>query len=420
MDLLIRPNKLGDFGFNGRPSTMMHIDLNSCFATVEQQANHLLRDKPIAVAAYTTPNGCILAPSVQAKKFGIKVGMHVREGQALCPGLIVLSPDPEKYRSIHVALKKLLSQYTPSVLPKSIDEFVLDFSGTPSLSRGLFVVGEEIKKRIKAEIGDYLTVSIGIGPNRFLAKTASNLHKPDGLDEIDRNNYLDIYSHLNLTDLTGIAVHNAIRLNSAGIYTVIDFLQADIHKLHSAFRSILGYYWFLRLRGWEIDDVEWGTKSFGHSYSLPKFLSKPEEIAPILSKLVEKMCFRMRSHGYHAKGVHLSLLYKDHEYWHLGKTLPQPLFFSRDIYRVSYRILCHSPYKLPVRNIAVSCFNLSPRDTLQLNLFEDVLKKDRVTLAMDDINERWGSFVITPAIMANTENHVHDRISFGGVRNLVQ
>ena len=413
MGLPIRPARRGGLDFNSSPSTVMHIDLNSCFATIEQQANPVLRDKPIAVAAYTTPNGCILAPSVQAKKLGVKVGMRVKDGRLLCPGLIVLDSDPDKYRAVHVGLKKILSDYTPEVVPKSIDEFVLNFAGTPAFQRGLFVIGQEIKDRIKKEVGDYLTVSVGLGPNRFLAKTASNLHKPDGLDEINKNNFLNIYKNLVLTDLTGIARQNAIRLNAADIYTVLDFYHADLHILRSAFHSIASYYWFVRLRGWEIDDVDWGVKSFGHSYALPKFLTKPEELAPILSKLVEKLGFRMRGSDYQAKGVHLSLLFRDHQYWHQGMSLDQPLFSSQDIYRVAYRILSHSPYRLPVRNLAVSCFNLSNLASLQLGLFEDRLKKENLVKAIDDVNDRWGDFIVTPAIMANTGGIIRDRISFG-------
>jgi DNA polymerase-4 len=405
--------------FNRRPGSIMHIDLNSCFASVEQQANPFLRGKPVAVAAYDTPNGCIVAASTEAKRFGIKVGLRVREGRLLCPNLIVRTPDSDKYRAVHLALKNLLSNYTPKLVPKSIDEFVLDFSGTPAFQKGMFVVGREIKNRIKTEIGDYLTVSIGLGPNRFLAKTASNLHKPDGLDEINNNNYQNIYKTLKLTDLNGINRQNATRLNLVGIYTVLDFLKADIPLLRSAFHSILSYYWFLRLRGWEIDDVDWDTKSFGHSYSLPKFLTTPEELAPILSKLVEKVGFRMRHSDFQAKGVHLALLYKDHQYFHEGKSLDQPIFDSRDIYRTAFRLLRHSPYKLPVKNIAVSCFGLSGRSTLQLDLFKDNLKKENLVTAIDDINNRWGNFVITPATMANTEDFVHDRIGFGQIRGLV-
>jgi len=397
----------------------MHIDLNSCFASVEQQANPLLRGKPIAVAAYDTPNGCILAPSIEAKRLGIKVGMRVKEGRLIHPQLIVLKPDPDKYRNVHIKLRNLLSDYTPKVIPKSIDEFVLDFSGTPAFSRGLIVVSQEIKSRIKEEIGDNLTVSIGLGPNRFLAKTSSNLHKPDGLDEIHKNNFREIYEGLTLTDLNGIDRQNALRLNNVGIYTVMDFFRADIPLLRSAFKSILGYYWFLRLRGWEIDDVDWDTKSFGHSYSLPKFIQKPEELAPILSKLVEKTGLRMRGSNFQTKGIHLGLLYENYEYFHQGVTLSQPVFSSQDIYRVAYKILRRSPYHLGVRNLAVSCFNLSSRFTIQLELFTDTLKKEKLTTAIDDINERWGNFVITPALMANTKGHVHDRISFGQVSGLI-
>lgn len=261
--------------FNRRPSSVMHIDLNSCFASIEQQANPLLRNKPIAVAAYDTPNGCILAASIEAKRLGIKVGLRVKEGRLLCPGLIVRSPDSDKYRAVHLALKKLLSEYTPKLTPKSIDEFVLDFSGTPAFQRGMFVVGREIKDRIKSEIGDYLTVSIGLGPNRFLAKTASNLHKPDGLDEINKENFIKIYKSLGLMDLNGIDRQNTIRLNTVGIYTVMDFFNADIPLLHCAFKSILGYYWFLRLRGWEIDDVDWDTKSFNRVSKTAAWLLVP-------------------------------------------------------------------------------------------------------------------------------------------------
>jgi len=201
----------------------MHIDLNSCFATIEQQANPLLRGKPIAVAAYTTPSGCIIAPSVEAKRLGIKVGMRVKDGKLIYPQLIVLPPDPWKYRNVHLALRKLLNQYTDLVVPKSIDEFVLNLEGYPAFKKGMMNVGKEIKERIKKEIGDWLTVSVGIGPNRFLAKTACGLHKPDGLDEINKDNFKEIYSGLMLTDLCGIKKKNAIRLNNCGIFTVLDF-----------------------------------------------------------------------------------------------------------------------------------------------------------------------------------------------------
>lgn len=226
--LLVKGGDGSGFGFNPAPSSVMLLDINSCFATIEQQANPLLRGKPLVVAAYPTPSGCILASSVEAKKLGIKTGMRVRDGQAIYPRLIVLPCDPDKYRHVHHQLFRLLSDYTSSVTPRSIDEFALHFDPSFIAKYSLLEIATEIKSRIKTEIGDWLTVSIGIGPNRFLAKMGSNLQKPDGLVEISLNNFLLIYQKLNLTDLHGIKKHNALRLNLAGIYTVPNFYQADI------------------------------------------------------------------------------------------------------------------------------------------------------------------------------------------------
>src|SRR3989344_3586037 len=139
--------------FNPKPPTVMHIDLNSCFATVEQQANPLLRGKPLVVAAYTTGNGCILASSVEAKRLGVKTGMRVWEGKNLYPRLVVLPPDPEKYRWVNRKLRVLLSSYTPYLSVESIDEMVMDLGKTPALECSSKIsIAYDIKKCIKKEI----------------------------------------------------------------------------------------------------------------------------------------------------------------------------------------------------------------------------------------------------------------------------
>ena len=397
---------------------MMHIDINSCFASIEQQANPLLRGRPVAVAAYATNSGCILASSVEAKRLGIKTGMRVREGKIFCPELIVLAPDPWKYRYIHNCLRKLISQYTSNVVPKSIDEFVLDFEGYPGLKKGLPETGREIKKRLKEEIGDWLTVSIGIGPNRFLAKVASNLKKPDGLEEISAVNYREIYSKLKLTDLYGIKRANAIRLNNAGIYTVNDFFEANDRTLRSAFGSITGYYWYLRLRGWEIDGTDFSRKSYGNMYSLPTNLSTAEQLAPILHKLVEKCSFRMRKAGRAARGVHVGILYKDRSFWHKGAVGRRILFGANEIYRQAYQILAKSACCRPVATLSVTLFDLKKADFSQLQLFEEISKKVELIRAIDKINERWGEFSIVPAKMMGTEANVPDAVAFGNIKEL--
>ncbi len=404
--------------FNPKPSTYLHLDLNSCFATIEQQANPLLRGKPVAVAAYTTPSGCIVAPSIEAKRLGVAVGMRVKDGRMLCPALRVLPPDPWKYRSVHLALKKILETYTNDITPKSIDEFVLKLEGYPAFYRGMHVVAQEIKTRIKQEVGEWLTVSVGIAPNRFLAKTAASLHKPDGLDEIALHNVEAVYKSLELTDLCGIKMRNAIRLQKMGIHSVMDFYTASSKTLRGAFASIVGYYWYLRLKGWEIDDVEFGRRSFGNSYSLPKALSTDRELSPLLMKLTQKTSQRLRKRGYACQGVHLSILFRDGTHWHKGSKSQEVLFATNDIYRHIFSLFSRCPYRKSVANIAISCFNLKQLKTLQLDIFNQTVKKESLTKAIDSINEKWGDYVLTPARMLGTKDNVPDRIAFGGVKEL--
>ncbi|KKW00402.1 hypothetical protein A3C34_03150 [Candidatus Amesbacteria bacterium RIFCSPHIGHO2_02_FULL_48_21] len=410
--------RLVKLGFNPKPPTVMHLDLNSCFASVEQQADPFLRGRPVAVAAYDSPGGCIIAPSVEAKQAGVKVGMRVRQGRSLCPELTVLPPDPNKYRAVHLALRKLLETYTDKVCPKSIDEFVLDLEGAPAWRRGMVQAAGEIKRRIREEIGEWLRVSVGIGPNRFLAKTAASLRKPDGLETIDESNFRQVYRRLAVTDLCGIKTGNLVRLNGQGIFTAEDFYLADEARLKAAFASVAGYYWYCRLRGWEIDEVVFGRRSYGNSYALPKSLTDPEELLPILLKLVVKMGARVRRAGWRARGVHVSLLYRDWSHWHRGQVQAETVFDDRDIYAAAVKILGACPYRKPVHTLAVSCFDLVKAGSAQMSLFGEAERKERLARAIDEINDRWGQYVITPALMLGTGENVPDRVAFGGVKEL--
>ncbi len=394
----------------------MHVDINSCFATIEQQANPKLRGKPTVVAAYTSASGCILASSIEAKKLGIKTGMRVKEAKLIYGKIIVLPPDPDKYRAVHVRLKKLLAEYCLKLNPKSIDEFVMDFENMPSYHKGMVSVAKEIKKRIRAEIGEWISVSIGISTNRFLAKMAAGLIKPDGLEVIDSTKYLEVYNKISLMDLTGIKRRNTARLNSMGIFTVMGFYNSPQWKLKAIFHSA-GYYWYLRLHGFEIDDVSFGRHSYGNSYALPKPYQKIEDLTPILQKLVEKTGARLRKAGYRAKGVHLGILYRDRTYWHKGMSLPDYVFDSRDVYKALFKLLLTSPRK-PVRNLAESVFGLVRIKEHQLAFFEDVEVKSKLVQAIDAINDKWGSFTVTPARMLTAKRDVADRIAFGGVKEL--
>ncbi len=408
-----------EINFNSSPSFIMHIDLNSCFATVEQQANPLLRGKPIAVAAYNSPNGCILAPSIEAKTYGIKTGMRVKEGRVLYPKLIVLTPDPWKYRHVHLKLRNLISRYTANFEPKSIDEFVLNLEGYPVLlANNMEKVAREIKVRIKKEIGDWLTVSIGISTNRYLAKIAAGINKPDGLDEINAGNYLEVYKTLKLTSLTGIKTANAGRLSSMGIYTVLDFLNAPLWKLKAAFKSITSLYWYQRLRGYEVDNMLFGRRSYGNSVALGKEVANIEDALPIVARLTEKMSRRLRDAGYKARGVHLAIQFRDGSYWHEGKFLDRELYDMRDFLKSLSSLLIRANPTKPMVNIAVSAFSLIKNNNSQLDLFQDVVTHEKLTEAADIVNKKWGDFSLMLGRSLNRKVEVLDRIAFGGIKEL--
>lgn len=412
--------------FNLAPPTLMHIDLNACFASVEQQANPLLRGKPVVVAAYVTGGGCILAASREAKKLGIKTGMRVFEGKNIYPRLIVLPSDPPKYRFVNRKLLALLSEYSDEVEVKSIDEMVINFRYSPKMQvsqekteEKMIKIGREIKERIKKEIGDWLTVSIGISTNRYLSKVASNLHKPDGLDTITAQNIEQVLSSLKLEDLTGIKAGYGGRLRAHGIISPMHLYRATDKALKHAFASKIGYDWWLMLHGWEshlYDHNE--TKTIGHSYALPKaYETRDGQLHQILCQLVEKMGRRLRADHYTAGGMHISLYFFDHTGWNHGEKLSCPIFANPDLYREAKRILFKSPIK-EVKLLAVSSFCLGDEKKEQMNMFEASDRKRELTTAIDTIADRWGEFVVTSARMLSMEQKVLDRIAFGGVKGL--
>ena len=417
---------------------IMHIDLNSCFSTIEQQANPLIRHKPVAVAAYTRDSGIVLAASYEAKTIGIKLGTPVREAKQICPGIIILMPDPPKHREAHQRFKEILTEYTDDVVPKSIDEFVMDFHGSNAIQSGRAMeeVGREIKQKIRERMGCYVSVNVGIGTNRFLAKLAAGLHKPDGLDVITHHNLEDIYRQEPLMALPGINRRFKARLMAAGIATPYEMYQASGRYLRDfVFFSKLGYQWHQRLRGWETDNVEWGTKSIGHQYALENRTTDREEIKRLLMKLCEKTGRRLRKHGYVARGINVSLRYisggegdyingwghrmANASYWQRNHKTEQALYSTQEIYQAACHVLQQARFVDKVSLISVHVFNLQACDPEQLGLFD--AGKERLKAlaeAADEVNDRYGEFSVVPATMASMDKTILDRIAFGNVRDI--
>lgn len=399
---------------------VMHIDLNSCFATVEQQARPMLRGKPVGIANRGSDNTALVTASYEAKAMGVKVGMKVREAKILCPDLVVVETDPSKYRYVYHRLLDIMREYSSHVTMKSIDEGIIDFHNTTAEMQGrdLVEIGYEIKQRLKDEIGVWMRCNIGIATNRFLAKQAAGLHKPDGLDVITPANVRETLATLKLTDLTGIASRNEKRLNSVGIFTPLQFLDADPVVLQRiVFKSVVGRWWYDRLRGYEVDDVESDIKRVGRQYVLESFNLTHKEISQRLHHLCESVGARMRSQQKSARGIYVYAKTLDHEYWHSSTLSLLPFSSDQTIYTLARRLFDQAPDRL--KEIGIHCYELEPIEDPQISFFNDQIVRERqVTHAIDGINKQYGERTIHSADTLGTGIYVKQKIPFGSTRYL--
>jgi DNA polymerase-4 len=404
---------------NSEQPQILHIDLNSCFATVEQQARPLLRGRPLGVTNRLTKNACVVAASYEAKALGVKVGMSFSDAKLLAPDLIMVETDPPKYHYVYKTLIDIMKSYSPNIGMKSIDEGVIDFHGTRQNinQRPLSVIGQEIKQRLRDEVGDWMKCNIGIAPNRFLAKTAASLHKPDGLDVITHKNLNSTLAGMKLTDLTGIAERNQARLNAAGIYTPLQFLDARSDLLvRKAFKSICGEDWYKRLRGWEVDDVEYSTKTVGRQFVMDEWQPSEETLLSRLSHLCETTAMKLRYRNMAGRGIYLYLSYANGDVWYERKMFKTPASSGADVYRRALLLFNHRPRYDWVRMMAVSCYKLEPSDSNQISLLEEISKETWLSEAIDTINSQYGEFTITYASSLAAKGLIKQKIPFGTTR----
>ncbi|MDB5183627.1 MAG: Nucleotidyltransferase/DNA polymerase involved in repair [Candidatus Saccharibacteria bacterium] len=412
--------------YNTATPLVMHIDLNSCFATVEQQARVRLRGKPVVVVNRRTDMTMIVTASYEAKAMGVKLGMRLRDAKLLCPELVGVESDPAKYKYVYHKLLDIMNDYSAHVTMKSIDEGVIDFGEAPVaiVERGLENIGREIKQRLRDEIGIAMRCNVGIATNRFLAKMAASLHKPDGLDIITDENLREVYSTLKLQDLTGIAGRNEHRLNAIGIMTPLQFLDASPQVLHDmVFQSINGDYWHQRLRGWEVDDVETTVKRVGRQYVLDSFTLSFDEILQRLHHLCESVGWRMRKQGLSARGIYVGTRTfnmegdKRRNYWHASYVSMSPFFSDGTIYSLARHLFVNAPPN--IRDINIHVYLLQETEETQVSLFADQIARERsVVDAIDELNDRYGEHTIHSADTTKTSPFVKTKIPFGSTRYL--
>lgn len=294
---------------------------------------------------------------------------------------------------------------------------MIDFSQTTDAvrQRDLVEIGHEIKQRLKEEIGCWMRCNVGIGTNRFLAKTAAGLRKPDGLDVLTAENIREVFAGLELQDLTGIAGRNEHRLNAVGIYTSLEMLDASEETLRVAFKSVVGQWWHKRLRGWEVDDVDYDLKSCGRQYVLESPRLTHQEKLARLHSLVEGVGAKLRHNGKAARGVRLYVRTYAHTSWQAHELAPLPFYSNAAIWEIVQRLFAGVPANASM--FAVTCYHLHDDATDQLSLFGDELARERrITQAIDEINARWGERTIHSGGTVGLSEIVKTKIPFGSTR----
>jgi len=389
------------------PRVILHIDMNAFFASVEQQANLDLRGKPIAVVG-SGHRTVITTCSYEARKFGVKTGMAVWEGKRHCPELILVVGDNRKYQYTSTEINKIFLDYTPEVETFSIDESWLDVTGSLRLFGSAETIAYQIKARIRHRFG--ITCSIGIAPNKLLAKLASDMEKPDGLTIILPEEVERVMERLPVGELCGIGRKTAYQLKVMNINSCGELGRCDEGRLTRKF-GIVGRR--LKQMGQGRDDspvVPFGeeeeVKSVGHSSTLERDIDDPQEIRRFLLQLSEMVGSRARRYNVSGKTVSLYVRYADFfTSWGRQTTLGGYINLSDEIYKAALSILEGVELEQPVRLMGVRLSNLKQQGE-QLPLFEDERKKLFATQAMDSINAKFGKMAVTyGSLLPGKEKH---------------
>lgn len=392
---------------------ILHIDFNSYFATVEQQANPRLRGKPVGVTGGDRLKRTVLgAASIEAKKLGVKTGMTVWEAKKICPQIILVTGDSDKYLETTKRFLAILKGYSPYLEVFSIDEAFLEYNASVN---ECIRIAKEIKKRIKTEIGEWITCSIGISYNKLMAKLAGSLQKPDGLIVIPNpKEAIKTLDKIQLDDICGIGPRIKKRLNNMGIFDFKTLRKVPLPMLFLSFKSY-GEILYNMARGIDYSHIipfyqKEEVKSVGHRHTLDHDTDKPEGIKQVLLKLTELIARRLRAKNLLGKTIHCWYRqaynpdYLNNGHIFAGDGMQVTINYTNDgldIFKASWKIFLNLWNKEKIRMIGVSVSNLKSQTPHNLNLLPEVNKQEIITQALDKINNKYGEFTLQRGILLN-------------------
>ena len=322
---------------NMKERTILHVDMDAFFASVEQKEHRWLEGKPVIVGGDPQKRrGVVSAASYPARKYGVKAGMPLILARKLCPhATFIILTDMEKYSYISSQLVKIFYHFTPVVQPFSIDEAFLDITGCQRLFGKPYQIAQKLKNEIKNEVG--LSCSVGIAPNKLLAKLASSLNKPDGLTIISKDKVKNTLYPLKVEKLWGIGEKTSKVLSKFGIRTLGDLASYPVEVLKNELGKA-GEWLHLIANG--VDDSPVFVKSpleksLGHEHTLPRDTSDPDEISSVLLSLSSMVARRLRQKRFQGRTITLKLRYSDFVTLTRSETIPKPTDSEHKIYQVA-------------------------------------------------------------------------------------
>ena len=404
------------------PLRHLFIDMNSFFASCEQQEKPELRNRAVAVIPTNAETTACIAACYRAKACGVKTGTPVWQARKMCPGLVCVVADHKRYVTMHNRVVAAVGRVVPIETVMSIDEMACRLVGDERKPEVVADISGRIKKEIRDIAGDYMRCSIGVGPNTMLAKVAGDMKKPDGLTTLDDTEMPNALYRLKLTDFPGVGPRMERRLKLYGLFTVEQFCQAPAKTLAEVWGSkVIGEKWYRLLRGEDVQETPTRRQTVSHSHILPPELRNDEGAYGVLMRLVHKAAARMRKIGYWAGAVSVGVSFlgedrNDSVWWEESVRVPRccdtPAFVAAAsmLWELRLRepgLLNCKPFK-----VATVLSELVPARCATPSLFEEDRKGEDISHAMDTVNAEFGASVVYLGAMFGMRDAAPSRVAF--------
>jgi DNA polymerase IV len=366
----------------------LFVDMNSFFASCEQQRNPELRGQPVAVAPMLVDTTCAIAASYEAKAFGIKTGTPIWEAKKLCPHIKVVASRPKLYVEYHHKILEAIESCIPIEVILSVDEVACKLDKLQRDPEIAYALALSIKKAIRDKVGAVLTCSIGIASNKLLAKLGSDMQKPDGLVILKPEEMPRPILGLDISDICGIGERMKTRLQAAGISSMADLWAADAQHLKWVWNSIVGLRFHALLHGDDLPTPINPTRSIGHQHVLSPDERSKQKATPVIRQLLVRAAQRLRTDGFYCRRLYLEIKWVQNLGYHADECRFKETQDTQFLLTHLMRLWDESPDFKPLR-IGIVLADLQPVAHHQPDLFERP-KAPNLTRAIDALNSRYG------------------------------